>query len=71
MDTLTEEDVLGQYYDNNNDDDSSTSTFGGGGSSSSASLHVYADFRPGWGSCDVNDELYSNMNNEISRTNES
>ena len=66
MDTLTEEDILGQYYDNN-DDDSSTFGGGGGSSSSSASLQ-YADFRPGWGSGDVNDELYNNVNNENSRT---
>ena len=50
MDTLTEEDVLGQY------DDESTSGGGGGGS---ASIQ-YADFRAGWGSGDVNDELYNN-----------
>jgi hypothetical protein len=54
MDTLTEEDVLGQY------DDESTS--GGGGS---ASIQ-YADFRAGWGSGDVNDELYNNEKDENS-----
>jgi 23S rRNA-/tRNA-specific pseudouridylate synthase len=56
MDTLTEDDVLGQYYD----DDTT-------GSSSSASIQ-YADLRSGWGSGDVNDELYNN-NNESTNSN--
>lgn len=53
MDTLTEEDILGQYEDDTTT--SSSSSLDGGGSSASIQ---YADFRTGWGSGDINDELY-------------
>ncbi len=59
MDTLTEEDILGQYYDDN----TATTT-------SSSSLK-YADFRAGWGSGDVNDEFYNIVNDKNSSSIES
>lgn len=61
MDTLTEEDILGQYNDETSSSSSSSSLDGGG---SSASIQ-YADFRAGWGSGDINDELYDENRSSI------